>query len=658
MASAADSIVRMNPENEMKDWLLYSTGRYRVSVLALLAISLLCLISPARLYAATGIDGTVTDGLNGVSGVPVYVWSYAAASGWSVSGSDITDGIGHYSVAFLYSAAASYRVCFYGAVVNYQTKCYVSAPDYALADPVTVVSGSMTTIPMTLHLVGKISGTVTDSVSNAVLPGISVDVYDPTETTLVAAGTTDAGGGYAIDNIPGGNYHVYFNGYSLGYLSQWYDGVNGVVPVFVSAPAETPGINAHMVKGGSISGTVTDFGTSAVLQGISVEIYQSGILIDSASTGADGKYNVIALPAGTYDVFFDGPSKGYDPAWHNSVAVALATVSTENEALLRPLIPLNDACGSARVISYSPYSDSINTSSATVDTLPNEPSPSCSPVPGAGMYNSVWYTVSPAYNGTAVIDTLGSNYDTILSVYTGACGALTEVPSGCNDDQNPNPPYVLQSYLSIPMTAGTTYYIMVSSVSIGGGDLTLNFNFAPTSWQLAVQPLGTGLIESSLKEISCGNTCAAYFPVNTSVSLAASGINNGGSNISTFVKWGGACSGNVSPCSVSSASGGTTVNVSAKFDACSNHSVFFLNDTFDSIGSAYSALAGAGEFDLRANMTYSLGLLEFSSPGKDVTLKGGLSCDFKTLQAPYSDLAGTLVISNGTVTADGISIGN
>ena len=57
---------------------------------------------------------------------------------------------------------------------------------------------------------------------------------------------------------------------------------------------------------------------------------------------------------------------------------------------------------------------------------------------------SVWYVFTASTASTITADTLGSSYDTILSVYTGACAALASVPGGCNDDA----PLVLQSRVS------------------------------------------------------------------------------------------------------------------------------------------------------------------------------------------------------------------
>ena len=67
----------------------------------------------------------------------------------------------------------------------------------------------------------------------------------------------------------------------------------------------------------------------------------------------------------------------------------------------------------------------------------------------------------------------------------GAPGPLTAVPGGCNDDINQG--IVIVSQLTnIRLTAGTTYYIMVSSfgpadpnpVALGGKSV-LNFTFTP-----------------------------------------------------------------------------------------------------------------------------------------------------------------------------------
>jgi len=91
----------------------------------------------------------------------------------------------------------------------------------------------------------------------------------------------------------------------------------------------------------------------------------------------------------------------------------------------------------------------------------------------------------PTGSGTANIDTIGSSYDSVLSVWSGTSQtALTAVPNGCNDDINPGIVTVSQ-LTNVALNAGTTYFIMVSSFGRAdpnpiafGGKSVLNFTFS------------------------------------------------------------------------------------------------------------------------------------------------------------------------------------
>jgi hypothetical protein len=87
----------------------------------------------------------------------------------------------------------------------------------------------------------------------------------------------------------------------------------------------------------------------------------------------------------------------------------------------------------------------------------------------------VWYAYRPTVSATVNVNTCGSypGYDTVLSVYSGNCGALTLL--GCNDDSynggnnacgNGN----FASGLNVAMTAGTTYHIRVAGYNNGTGN--------------------------------------------------------------------------------------------------------------------------------------------------------------------------------------------
>jgi hypothetical protein len=88
---------------------------------------------------------------------------------------------------------------------------------------------------------------------------------------------------------------------------------------------------------------------------------------------------------------------------------------------------------------------------------------------------SVWWTWSAPTSGTLTIDTSGSNFDTLLGVYTGSSvSALTLVPGGSNDD-NPSGG-TTTSKVTIAVTAGTTYQIAVDGYNGVYGLITLHLN--------------------------------------------------------------------------------------------------------------------------------------------------------------------------------------
>src|ERR1019366_228218 len=81
---------------------------------------------------------------------------------------------------------------------------------------------------------------------------------------------------------------------------------------------------------------------------------------------------------------------------------------------------------------------------------------------------TVWYKFVANYSGRLRVNTLGSDYDTVLSGYSGVTGDELD----CNDDIDDS---TTQSEIEIPVEQGTTYYIEVSSWNdTAGGTLVLN----------------------------------------------------------------------------------------------------------------------------------------------------------------------------------------
>jgi hypothetical protein len=90
--------------------------------------------------------------------------------------------------------------------------------------------------------------------------------------------------------------------------------------------------------------------------------------------------------------------------------------------------------------------------------------------------HSVWYCWTSPTNGVEVIDTIGSDFDTVLTVYTGnVVSNLTAVAA--DDDSGGN----LTSRASFQAIAGTTYHIAVdgftsTNVATAAGNIVLHWN--------------------------------------------------------------------------------------------------------------------------------------------------------------------------------------
>jgi hypothetical protein len=151
--------------------------------------------------------------------------------------------------------------------------------------------------------------------------------------------------------------------------------------------------------------------------------------------------------------------------WRLSVftlaAIAMTVVGTLPTLAAPP--PNDDIANAVTVTEPLPFSNSVSTVEATA--APDDPLPGCTFIfDGA----TVWYAYTPSTSGYINANTAGSDYDTVLSAFTGSPGTLTEI--ACNDDA-----IGLQSQVVIPVTAGVTYYFMVGSYFGGpGGNLVFN----------------------------------------------------------------------------------------------------------------------------------------------------------------------------------------
>ena len=140
--------------------------------------------------------------------------------------------------------------------------------------------------------------------------------------------------------------------------------------------------------------------------------------------------------------------------------LAVAALALPSTALAAP--PANDNFANA----VTPSDFTVTGTNVDATKEPGEPDHA-----GNAGGASVWYTVRAPFSGTATLGTCGSDFDTLLGIYTGnSVNALTEVAS--NNDSCGN-----QSQVTGGFVEGATYYAAVDGAGGAMGNLKLTLTF-------------------------------------------------------------------------------------------------------------------------------------------------------------------------------------
>jgi outer membrane protein OmpA-like peptidoglycan-associated protein/5-hydroxyisourate hydrolase-like protein (transthyretin family) len=280
-------------------------------------------VTATQAAAATGtISGTVTaaTGEGELSGINVLLYVLNGST-WDFDLSAETDAEGDYSIGGL--AAGTYRAYFYDVAGTYIREYYAGSYTADGATSIPVADGATVAgIDATLDTAGHITGTVYEPDGTTPREAIEVRVLPVSEaatSTNYYYAITDVDGWYDIAGLPSGQYRVQFlDVVSLIYSPQYYIAgfqAADAVPVLVTAPGTTVGIDATLSVGGTISGTVTD-GVNPIA-GVSVIAYQNVVgeeyewISQTFTTLADGSYVIQGLPTGSFVVSFDAPGYAF-----------------------------------------------------------------------------------------------------------------------------------------------------------------------------------------------------------------------------------------------------------------------------------------------------------------------------------------------------------
>ena len=120
--------------------------------------------------------------------------------------------------------------------------------------------------------------------------------------------------------------------------------------------------------------------------------------------------------------------------------------------------------------------DSVSTSGTNINATVEAGEPNISGIPGG---HSVWWSWTAPFSGTTTLNTFGSDFDTLLGVFTGSTvSRLT--PVGSNDDAGGT----FQSEVTFEVVTGTIYRINVDGYQRAFGNIALTLNAVPLSENL------------------------------------------------------------------------------------------------------------------------------------------------------------------------------
>ena len=129
-----------------------------------------------------------------------------------------------------------------------------------------------------------------------------------------------------------------------------------------------------------------------------------------------------------------------------------------------PPPPPNDAFANAISVSALPFANTQLNYAATTES--GEKKTTCS-----DLDKTVWYKFTPPTSGDYVFETTGSDFDTVLTVYSGtSLSSLAQI--GCDDDISTTEP---QSRVQVTLSAGASYRVQAGGFSGARGGVGADY---------------------------------------------------------------------------------------------------------------------------------------------------------------------------------------
>ena len=222
-----------------------------------------------------------------------------------------TNAAGTYSSAALRAGGfvVKFEPSSYGNSTDYIPQFFDNAAEFDSAGVIEVTTNDIQNIDADLVRGGQIQGVVTGADTALGLDDVFVYIYDDSMGFIDVA-FTSSDGSYRSVGLITGTYFVRYSPFSddAHYISEYYDGAaagESATAIAVTLGAVTANIDATLLIGGSITGTVTSEATGLPLTSVYVQaldpMHQS---VQYDFSESDGDYALQGLPTGDYRVRF------------------------------------------------------------------------------------------------------------------------------------------------------------------------------------------------------------------------------------------------------------------------------------------------------------------------------------------------------------------
>lgn len=304
--------------------------------------------------------------------------------------SALVDGDGTYRIPNV--APGTYRVSFGSGSLPILPEWWNDKPDFASADPITVVAGEKRTgVNVTYAKAPTIHGKVTLPAGVSFSDGIvQVRLTRASDGGGVAATTVRPDGTYSFGSLRPIAYRVAFVAQRLPVLDEWWEDAPdeaSSTPVTL-AVGEDRALDATLAPAATILGRVwVPSGLGSTAAGVTVSASSAAdTVVRTTTTAADGTYKLTGLPTGSYRLRFSSDTLPVAAEWWNNVpdfasatpvAVRASQIRTGFNAYLdRPstisghvtLPPgVVAADGQVHVDAYSPARELVGTADVRAD---------------------------------------------------------------------------------------------------------------------------------------------------------------------------------------------------------------------------------------------------------------------------------------------------